>query len=246
MICKLCGEDKKLVKAHIIPAAFYEPHMSQLSLMFDGDELHPRRQPVGFYDKEILCSGCEKRFDVWDDYAFKLLHERASERKTVAASAGGLSAEIYESYDFEKLKLFFMSVLLRADLSEHFFWQHIELKQRRKTLAKYILKNRLPPKESFGVYLTRFSNSDTHPLFLPPDVDRVGGSVFYRFYMGRFQFHIKVDKSPAPTEVTKVMLKRGKPLYILVWPYSGSVEQTVVQRVLSNPNVQHHLQDKRS
>ena len=46
-LCKLCGEDRKLIKAHIIPRAFYEPGVGGLAMMFDRDDVHPKRRPVG-------------------------------------------------------------------------------------------------------------------------------------------------------------------------------------------------------
>lgn len=52
--------------------------------------------------------------------------------------------EIIESFDYDKLKLFFMSVLLRADLSEGFYWQRIRLGNRRLTLKKHISKGIAP------------------------------------------------------------------------------------------------------
>jgi hypothetical protein len=54
MKCKLCGVDKKLVKAHIIPEAFFKPLRSGKNaplLIRPGD--YVKRAPIGVYDKTI-------------------------------------------------------------------------------------------------------------------------------------------------------------------------------------------------
>lgn len=228
-LCKLCGEEKKLVKAHIIPKAFFEPGRGDLAMMFDREDTHPRRRPQGEYDPDILCAECEDMFKGWDDYAFKLLIERAVERKKL--SSAGISYEVIESYDYSKLKLFFMSVLLRADLSEMDFWQRISLGNRRLTLRKHIMRRRAPNPGVFPVFLTRLSTSEKYALFYPPEVEK-RGAVIYRFFMGRFDFRIRVDKGPAPSEIRKAVLAPGRPLFILVLPTAGSEEARVVTKLL--------------
>jgi hypothetical protein len=74
MTCKLCGQDKKLVKAHVIPASFFRPLRSEKNsplLITAGN--YVKRAPIGVYDKTILCEACEKQFGIWDDYAQSLL-----------------------------------------------------------------------------------------------------------------------------------------------------------------------------
>jgi hypothetical protein len=231
-VCKLCGEDRKLVRAHIIPKAFFEPSRRGLVLMSDRTDMHPKRYPQGVYDPDILCAECESLFKEWDDYAFKLLVERSSER--LRLSSGGFPYEVMQSYDYGKLKLFFMSVLLRADLSEMPFWQRIRLGNRRLTLRKHVTRGTAPDPAVFPVFLTRLSSSDKYALYYPPEVER-RGAIIYRFFMGRFDFRIRADKGPAPREARKAVLAPGRPLFIPVLPAAGSEEARVVREVLGNP-----------
>jgi hypothetical protein len=65
-ICKLCGADTRLVKAHIIPEAFYRDIKDQRDaplrmLGTDADE-YVRRSQTGEYDGEIVCRDCEDLF----------------------------------------------------------------------------------------------------------------------------------------------------------------------------------------
>jgi hypothetical protein len=75
MICKLCGKDEKLIKAHIIPESLW-PHRKQGGKQIVYSSIHkyyPKRSPKGIYDTKILCEHCEKQFSPWDDYAQSLL-----------------------------------------------------------------------------------------------------------------------------------------------------------------------------
>ena len=62
MICKLCGADRKLIKAHVIPAAFFEKNGNDSafeSFLYTFDlTTHSKRLPAGIYDKELLCNDC--------------------------------------------------------------------------------------------------------------------------------------------------------------------------------------------
>ena len=162
-ICKLCAEDRKLVKSHIIPKAFFEPRAGGLTMLFNREDLHPKRMPSGIYDSKILCHQCEEQFSKLDDYAFKLLIENSSARRKVRVRE--FEYEIIESFDYDKLKLFFMSVLLRADLSEGFYWQRIRLGNRRLTLKKHISKGIAPGRDVFPVFLSRMTTSDRYAVW---------------------------------------------------------------------------------
>lgn len=77
MKCQYCGEDKKLIKAHIIPESFFKPLRADNGdvpyLMTDLQGEFPKKSPIGVYDKTILCRDCEDQFAQWDEYGFKTL-----------------------------------------------------------------------------------------------------------------------------------------------------------------------------
>jgi hypothetical protein len=126
--CKYCNKEKAFVKSHIIPRAFCEikefnikaPKKS-LSLLSDSEDLKPMKRPIGVYDIQLFCQACENKFMKYDDYAFKLLNEKVDSRKTQKDEMGQVVAQYYDDFNYEMLKLFFMSVLLRDSLSVDFF-----------------------------------------------------------------------------------------------------------------------------
>jgi hypothetical protein len=79
MVCQLCGEDKKLIKAHITPKClnrliqelYPAEHMIKY---FKKPGTHPKRTPTGEYDDSILCAACDNHvLGSLDTYAGELL-----------------------------------------------------------------------------------------------------------------------------------------------------------------------------
>jgi len=58
MACKFCLEDKKCIKAHIIPNSLYKPILndkSGLLILSNKSENYPKKQHTGIYDTNIIC-----------------------------------------------------------------------------------------------------------------------------------------------------------------------------------------------
>ena len=189
--CKFCNKEKPLVKSHIIPRSFYEiSHFKEkapnkaLSILSDSDHNNPMRRPDGIYDSKLFCASCEKKFMVYDDYAFKLLNEQKSNRKTLRDQRGKMDVQYYESYDYQKLKLFFMSVLLRASLSEDFFFQKVDVGPFINDLKEAIDKNDPKGVNDFSVLLAYYKNIKKSPIIFPPERKRIDGINYYYFHIG--------------------------------------------------------------
>ena len=78
--CRLCAEDRKLVKAHVIPEAFFRVLRAGGEtpiLISNVANTYPKRSPIGVYDQNILCEDCETMFSQVDDYN-KPVSERIS------------------------------------------------------------------------------------------------------------------------------------------------------------------------
>ena len=68
--CKFCGQEKKLIKAHIIPKNFYLDYKKEQYMSVDSLSGKFKIQQNGAYDKNILCSDCDGKilgkFDATD------------------------------------------------------------------------------------------------------------------------------------------------------------------------------------
>lgn len=129
MACKFCIEDKKCIKAHIIPNSLYEPIFSQkkgMLILSDKSENYPQKQHTGIYDTNIVCEECERVFSKPDNYA-KSFFSADIQEESFLIHNGKKLAYIIKDYDYHNLKLFFMSTLWRASVSTHPFFSNIKL-----------------------------------------------------------------------------------------------------------------------
>jgi hypothetical protein len=117
--CKLCGKRAKLVKAHIIPEAFYREvrgaqpgyldTMMELPVSGSG---YAKRRPVGPYDSQLVCRSCEELFQLWDEYAARILIHDFDSHFPIEA-IDGRPRRVGRDLDYAKFKLFVISLLWR-------------------------------------------------------------------------------------------------------------------------------------
>lgn len=162
--CKLCGEEKRLIDAHIVPRCFYpklpsgEPHYF---LTIDGNR--PSRSWTGVYDQNLLCEDCDRALGVFDQYACELLLPWPS-RDALLRESNGLIAKgkdtRYAGYrlfpDVDKLQLFAASLVWRtATSARKEFKIAPESSFFRK--AEMLLRTR-DPAYNLGVFARRLDN----------------------------------------------------------------------------------------
>ena len=115
MTCKLCGEERPLIDAHIIPASFFRDAQlgpEVLQVLSNDPREYPRRAPQGVYDQELVCESCERKFGPWDGYAAELLINRRDTAFRRLVIKGQIPpAQVVDPYDFEPLRMFVISLL---------------------------------------------------------------------------------------------------------------------------------------
>ena len=117
-ICKLCGRQETLIKAHVIPRSFWEidgagppPRM-----VANIKGVFPKRIPIGVYDQTIVCESCERSFSGYDSYAAQLFLNRFNEFEAVRKANGRLTRYVFNGANYRLLKLFAIAVLWRASV----------------------------------------------------------------------------------------------------------------------------------
>jgi hypothetical protein len=121
MQCKFCHQDRKLVKAHVVPRRFFEINPAELPrLATDKDGTFPKRAPTGIYDMELVCETCERLVSPYDDYAQRLLRTNREAASQVVHEQQVIAYN-YSRYDYQKLKVVFLSLLWRASESSTYF-----------------------------------------------------------------------------------------------------------------------------
>ena len=233
IICKLTGREGKPVKAHIIPKAFYElpPQKKGSNLLLSNvSGTFPKKLPVGIYDSTIVTKDGENIFDPLDDYAVQLLLHNNAKFNTVSKD-GDIAGWQITKYDYDKLKLFSLSILWRANASSHDAFSKVRLGPHEKIIRKMLLENKAGTADEYSVILSKWIDDGFGPVFMDPFRERYDGLNYYRVYCGRYVFTIKVDRQSTNGGFREIQIDPNKPLLIVARHLKQSKEWPVMQKI---------------
>jgi len=220
-LCCGCGEAKPLIEAHIIPKAFCK-RLSKLNAAAKlvTPNAYVRRSPTGYYDSNILCGECDGKLGVFDDYAFSLVQGAIRGKKTIfepVHEQGRLVAHSVADFDFDKLRLFVLSVLWRASISEDEFCSGAVLNDKEKNCLRDIVLYGAPiSDDEYPFYCGRIILNGRGGLIHPPHPQISEDVQFYNFCTGEFFFLVKVDCKPAPFLYSSWVAKPNQPLIFVL------------------------------
>lgn len=233
MICRLCLQEKELVKAHVIPEAFFVAINTDRSnpskLITNADKKFPKKSPIGVYDKKILCSECESIFGMYDDYAISVFRDKKVAFKDLTIN-GKLEGYLVES-DYKKLKFFFISMLWRAGVSTHDFYAKVNLGPHQEALRVLVKERTETPPAKYSVLLAQFSDDPEIVPMLGPWRNKVEGGWHYNFVFYGYQATIRVASHPLSSEVKGFILSPEKEVPIIFREYKGSIYHTTALEV---------------
>ncbi|ULQ51951.1 hypothetical protein [Flavihumibacter fluvii] len=142
--CKLCGEVKKLVESHIIPA-FFDSYMMPDRYMFRF-KVEEREKPFplqkGYTSKNILCGSCDNNsISNYEKVMSTFYRNYFGNRLFSKASfTNGSFIEYLINQDYHNIKLCLLSILWRAHISNNPFYENIAIPEYEDILHK-LLKN---------------------------------------------------------------------------------------------------------
>jgi hypothetical protein len=227
-LCKLCGDDRPLVRAHIIPESMY-PFESEsrepLIMVPSAPDVHPGRTRRGVYDRELVCGPCEAEFSPWDDYANRLLRKEPGEHDYTYVD-GEPQVYIIRTYDYAKLKLFFVSLLWRVSESNQSFCEHVSIGPKHTARLRQMIRNGEPGEpEEYSVFLVRLTHhDDAHKTVMSPQLRRHKSVRFWRFQFAGYMCDIKVDRRPTPPPLCRWIMAPGERLRVIIVPFSKTPE----------------------
>lgn len=201
----------------------------------NNKSIYPKRRPIGEYDMEIICKKCEKIFGDWDDYAFKLLVKNFDNLETM--SEDGVEIGYSSStYNYEYLKLFCISVLWRAGVSNRDFFSLVNLGKHERTLREMILEKYSGTPDEYSVEFFRFAGFDFGvPIIMPVHITTTYGTEIYRVYLGRTFFDIKFGIEATPDNFGLGEISPENPLLIVNMNLKEMDEYRILKLVANSP-----------
>lgn len=234
-ICRMCLKEKKLVDSHIIPRSFFEVLRTDERFL----EIHSnkkgefvKKSPIGIYD-QIVCLECEKLFQTYDEYACKILLNSAENIQEIKNGEEHI-ASVIKNYDYNNLKLFFISVLWRASVSKNIYFEHVKLGPYEEIFCKMIINGNSDEEDIFPSVISKFKNESVGEKFiLDPRPVRIDNIKFYSIYLGSgYKIFVKVDKQKMPEELEKISIKKSKPLYLVMDGFNNSREMDILIKLI--------------
>lgn len=152
-ICKFCGQEKKLIDAHIIPKNFYLMRKKDRYLSINSKTCKYTIQQKGGYDSNILCGDCDNHIlGEFDKEGYRILFSDFSKYKYEYLHPQRIYQLDNSCYDYRKLRKFFISILWRASISKLEEWLNINLGGYEKK-AFEILKGKREYDELFKILI---------------------------------------------------------------------------------------------
>ena len=238
MICRGCNQDKKLIKAHVIPEAFFlglRDDQNPPRLITDVQGVYPKKSPIGVYDKGILCRECENKFSDLDDYGQLVLLKSSNNIEEFKRGAELLGYVIHD-VNRDLFKFFLISVLWRASVSDHDFYSKVSLGPYEKRAQEVVWTR--PPLSSgeFSYAISRFNENNLGKTMLDPHPERWRGVNYYRIYMFGYVIYIKVDNRPAPDVFKPFEISGNGDLFMVAREIENSSEMKAMIAVAAKSN----------
>jgi hypothetical protein len=225
-VCQLCGNQQKLIKAHIIPKSFLN-FESQPIAIFDSDEnSRPQRYPIGVYDEEILCEECDNEIGLLDQYV--LIHLIRAVGASIVDEED-LKCLQYQSVDTKILKKFIASVAWRASKSKHEFFSRVNLGPYEDIFLSSF-KAGANSQLQTDIFVTEFDKKDV-PILSPESI-RIEDINMLRIPANRFVFYIRVDKRKSPPDMDEFAVVENKPVLSIVQDWNDSKEKQLVFKII--------------
>jgi hypothetical protein len=243
-LCRLCEQQKELIRAHIIAQCLYEPlkHQSGPMLSISREPRgYPKASQTGEYDPSILCADCDNSFSPWDNYAREMLHHDLP-KQAVRSGPTGQQFYVVGKYDYARLKLFFLSVLWRMSISSRDAFREVNLGPFKGQIRAMLLSKDARATEDFAVFVFRYMDQVGSSTVLQTRPERLFGRRVYNVGLPGYIGVVKVDRQPIPIPIGPLVLNPNGPLVIGLRDMQKSPEWPLVQRIFEN---QKRIRDMR-
>lgn len=209
-ICRLCLKESELRKSHILPEFFYLPLY---------DELH-RTMHIPSNKKEkliqkgvreyLLCQECETKLSRYEGYAIKAIRDIPNFKKDLR---GG--TVFSDNVDYETFKLFQLSILWRAGVSNNLMFANVNLGKHEQKIRTMLVEENPGSYTEYGCFIVMLPNPQKiDKIIMPPMPEKLFGHNGYRFMIGNLFWYYIVSSHPVQSAIKWLYLQEENILRI--------------------------------
>ena len=202
-ICKFCGKEKQLIRAHIIPRHFHLNYENETYAAINSKTGNWKPCKTGTYDKNILCADCDgtiiKRFE---DEAYRILLN-----------------DIYNFAEYKYNQNILYHLLWRASISKAEDFSNINLGPY-EDIALKILKGEIEKDNLFKILIFKFPRNMDNNSIVHLSKIKIKHET-YCLCMAGYYIYIFINEKNIPFDVIKYygdFFLRKENLYILESP----------------------------
>lgn len=226
--CKLCGEQKKLIKAHIIPKQFYrriiskgaKPHL----LKYEIDDItNESITQNGIHQADLLCADCDNLIGHYDKYAYEILTRQIDEKKLQSVGRGLQVYEIGE-IQIDVFRLFLVSLVWRAGIARDQMFQLVKLGPYEERFRQILLGNKTELLDHITAVIILYRPPKYPDIMWSPFCSKMDGINIATFYLPPWKIWLKLDRRPFGHPFDKFALRSGKPVFATVQDFWSKAE----------------------
>jgi hypothetical protein len=232
--CRLCLQEKKLVKAHIIPEHFYtnlyneKGQYVEVHVNKDKSE-RTKKRLKGIWDNTILCGDCDNTIlGKLDDYAAKIFwgyrNQQLNIKEFQRPDQPLVQWRTAYGIDTARIKLFFLSVLWRAHISKNVFFKDVDLETEDcDKIRSMIMENNPGTRDDYPILLLHYSRKDTEARKVISQIFRYQQDAlpYYGAIMSGLLVLWYIRPNPMTKKFKSMILSGDNDLHILSSPTQG-------------------------
>jgi hypothetical protein len=204
-ICKFCGNERKLIKAHLLSKTLMnrikdKNHRFELVELATMKSLGQKQDDL--FDKNILCGPCDNLFSPAENY-FRKFIEEISSRPDHIQQLEENRVFIYENVDTIKLRLFPLITLWRMSISKLQACSQVELGPLESIVYNQIKKGEPGPANFFPfvIYSLKELDDVRRRVIGNPISQKMSGGRYYILPISDFIIVIRAGRAVSETEV---------------------------------------------
>jgi len=205
--CKLCGEEKELCKqSHIIPNFMYQDLFDETNRMHAIQRKEGALQKRGYrqtgeYEKDILCHSCDNEaLGKLDRYASLILYDGYPKICENRTGLDGMTYTYCAEIDYVQFKLFLLSVLWRASISQRALFAEVQLGPHEERIRRMLLNGEPGDQLKYPCLIMTYLHLKKYPgdVVAQPSRARVNAGYVYKFLIGGMLYLFFISKYIIP------------------------------------------------
>jgi len=173
---------------------------------------------TGEFDRNIICQHCDNSvLGKLERYASLVLYDRNPKTLEYRTDPDGTKYTYCAEFDYTQFKLFLLSVLWRASISNRPLFQEVSLGPHEKSIRRMLLKSDPGEQMKYPCLIMTYLNLDQFPsdVVAQPSQSRVNGGYVYKFLISGMVYIFYVSKHIIPDELKDCAINRKGELKII-------------------------------